>query len=82
MRRTCMSTAISLGRPRRRITESGGEKSEVCASIRFDDRNLMTNIDLQSFKQALAELQRKVDDLDSLKAGYHEEVLECEDEVS
>lgn len=38
--------------------------------------------DLQSFKQALADLQRQVDELDAIKAGYHEEVLEGEDEVS
>ncbi len=37
--------------------------------------------DLQSFRQALAELQRQVDELDGLKAAYHEEVLEGEDEV-
>lgn len=37
--------------------------------------------DLQSFRQALAELQRQVDELDALKAGYHEEVLEGEDEA-
>jgi hypothetical protein len=41
----------------------------------------MVASDLQSFRQALAELQRQVDELDGLKAGYHEEVLEGEDEV-
>lgn len=39
-------------------------------------------IDLTSFRQALADLQRQVDELDGIKAGYHEEVLEGEDEVS
>jgi hypothetical protein len=38
--------------------------------------------DLDSFRVALAELQRQVDELDGIKAGYHEEVLEGEDEVS
>ncbi|ORX33655.1 hypothetical protein BD324DRAFT_209742 [Kockovaella imperatae] len=37
--------------------------------------------DLQQFRQALAELQKQVDELDAIKAGYHEEVLEGEDEV-
>ncbi|WRT65652.1 uncharacterized protein IL334_002597 [Kwoniella shivajii] len=37
--------------------------------------------DLQHFRQALAELQRQVDELDAIKAGYHEEVLEGEDEI-
>ncbi|WVR03845.1 hypothetical protein IAU60_000842 [Kwoniella sp. DSM 27419] len=37
--------------------------------------------DLQSFRQALAELQRQVDELDAMKAAYHEEVLEGEDEI-
>jgi hypothetical protein len=39
-------------------------------------------IDLTSFRQALADLQRQVDELDGIKAGYHEEVLEGEDQVS
>ncbi|RSH94613.1 hypothetical protein EHS25_004417 [Saitozyma podzolica] len=37
--------------------------------------------DLQSFRAALAELQRQVDELDAIKAAYHEEVLEGEDEI-
>lgn len=42
----------------------------------------MLIVDLQSFRSALAELQRQVDELDAIKASYHEEVLEGEDEVS
>lgn len=38
--------------------------------------------DLQLFRQALAELQRQVDELDAIKAEYHEEVLAGEDEVA
>lgn len=38
-------------------------------------------IDLQSFRTALAELQRQVNELDSLKLHYHEEVLDGEDEI-
>ncbi|OWZ65273.1 hypothetical protein AYX15_03221 [Cryptococcus neoformans] len=37
--------------------------------------------DLKQFRQALEELQKQVDELDSIKAGYHEEVLEGEEEV-
>ncbi|WVQ64865.1 uncharacterized protein L199_003034 [Kwoniella botswanensis] len=37
--------------------------------------------DLQQLRQALAEMQRQVDELDSMKAAYHEEVLEGEDEI-
>ncbi|WVO15372.1 hypothetical protein L204_103029 [Cryptococcus depauperatus] len=37
--------------------------------------------DLQQFRQALTELQKQVDELDALKASYHEEVLEGEDEL-
>jgi hypothetical protein len=49
-----------------------------------DDRLALTRhlSDLQSFRAALAELQRQVDELDAIKAAYHEEVLEGEDEVS
>lgn len=41
----------------------------------------LNGIDLTSFRQALSDLQRQVDELDGIKAGYHEEVLEGEDEV-
>ncbi|KAK6907298.1 hypothetical protein L486_03987 [Kwoniella mangroviensis CBS 10435] len=37
--------------------------------------------DLQQLRQALAEMQRQVDELDGMKAAYHEEVLEGEDEI-
>jgi hypothetical protein len=49
-----------------------------------DDELALTRhpADLQSFRAALAELQRQVDELDAIKAAYHEEVLEGEDEVS
>ena len=53
------------------------EVSQLLESAEFE---LM--IDLTSFRQALADLQRQVDELDGIKAGYHEEVLEGEDEVS
>lgn len=37
--------------------------------------------DLNQFRQALADLQRQVDELDGIKLAYHEEVLEAEEEV-
>ncbi|KDN43794.1 hypothetical protein K437DRAFT_237021 [Tilletiaria anomala UBC 951] len=37
--------------------------------------------DLNSFRRALAELQRQVDELDELKADYYNEVLESEQEM-
>lgn len=37
--------------------------------------------DLNAFRAALAELQRQVEELDGIKMGYHEEVLEGEGEV-
>jgi hypothetical protein len=37
--------------------------------------------DLNSFRRALAELQRQVDDLDELKADYYHEVLDAEQEM-
>jgi hypothetical protein len=43
---------------------------------------VLTRLDLQSFRTALAELQKQVDELDALKASYHEEVLEGEEEVN
>lgn len=38
--------------------------------------------DLNAFRAALVELQRQVEELDGIKMGYHEEVLEAEGEVS
>ncbi|KAL1410327.1 hypothetical protein Q8F55_004334 [Vanrija albida] len=37
--------------------------------------------DLNQFRQALADLQRQVDELDAIKLNYHEEVLESEEEA-
>ena len=41
----------------------------------------MYPIDLQSFREALAVLQKQVDDLDELKARHYEEIVEHEEEV-
>lgn len=61
--------------------------SEQSAKIRkTEHENLRTGRrrkrDLDGFRAALAELQRQVEELDGVKMGYHEEVLEGEDEVS
>lgn len=37
--------------------------------------------DLQSFREALAILQRQVDELDELKGQHYQEILEHEEEV-
>jgi hypothetical protein len=44
-------------------------------------RALTYTIDLQSFREALAVLQRQVDELDDLKASHYQEILEHEEEV-
>jgi hypothetical protein len=41
----------------------------------------VTYLDLQSFREALAVLQRQVDDLDGLKAQHYQEIMEHEEEV-
>ena len=38
-------------------------------------------LDLQTFREALAVLQRQVDDLDELKARHYQEIVEHEEEV-
>ena len=38
-------------------------------------------IDLQSFREALAVLQRQVDELDDLKVQHYQEIVEHEEEV-
>ena len=38
-------------------------------------------IDLQTFREALAVLQRQVDELDELKAHHYQEIVEHEEEV-
>lgn len=37
--------------------------------------------DLQSFREALAVLQKQVDELDELKAQHYQEIIEHEEEV-
>lgn len=43
--------------------------------------DVCTYSDLQSFREALAVLQRQVDDLDGLKAQHYQEIMEHEEEV-
>ena len=38
-------------------------------------------LDLQSFRETLAALQRQVDDLDDLKIAHYNDVLEHQEEV-
>lgn len=40
-----------------------------------------TSPDLQSFREALQVLQRQVDDLDELKAGHYQDIMEHEEEI-
>ena len=43
---------------------------------------MLTSVpDLQTFREALAVLQRQVDDLDQLKASHYQEIVEHEEEV-
>uniref|UniRef100_A0A0W0F8K1 IMD domain-containing protein n=1 Tax=Moniliophthora roreri TaxID=221103 RepID=A0A0W0F8K1_MONRR len=55
-------------------------KSEI---IRQTERRNMNRKErnLQSFREALAVLQRQVDELDELKAGHYQEIIEHEEEV-
>ena len=38
-------------------------------------------VDLQTFREALAVLQRQVDELDDLKAQHYQEIVEHEEQV-
>ncbi|ORY27456.1 hypothetical protein BCR39DRAFT_538086 [Naematelia encephala] len=72
-------TADRLVAYEKRLTEQSARiKKTEAENLRVGRRRKR---DLQSFRQALAELQRQVDELDGLKATYHEEVLEGEDET-
>ncbi|KAF8665750.1 hypothetical protein AX16_000198 [Volvariella volvacea WC 439] len=56
------------------------EKSQVIRTTEM--RNLNTKQrNLQSFREALAVLQRQVDELDDLKSAHYQEIVEHEDEV-
>lgn len=44
-------------------------------------RSLQLLLDLQTFREALAILQRQVDDLDDLKAQHYQEIVEHEEQV-
>ena len=43
--------------------------------------NVWRVLDLQSFREALAILQRQVEDLDELRASHYQEILEHEEEI-
>lgn len=48
----------------------------------FVKANVLTTLsDLQTFRAALAVLQRQVDELDDLKSQHYQEIVEHEEEV-
>jgi hypothetical protein len=49
--------------------------------ISFRISSDFVSLDLQSFREALAVLQRQVDDLDELKVSHYHEIIEHEEEV-
>ena len=51
-----------------------------CAPLMYA-HPLIWHPDLQTFREALAVLQRQVDDLDELKARHYQEIVEHEEEV-
>lgn len=56
------------------------EKSEIIRQTELSNMNKKQR-NLQSFREALAVLQRQVDDLDGLKAQHYQEIMEHEEEV-
>ncbi|TFK43166.1 hypothetical protein BDQ12DRAFT_718409 [Crucibulum laeve] len=56
------------------------EKSQVIRDTEMRSMNRKER-NLQSFREALAVLQRQVDDLDELKVSHYEEIIEHEEEV-
>ena len=47
----------------------------------YQYHKLTRGTDLQTFREALAVLQRQVDELDELKASHYQEIVEHEEEV-
>lgn len=60
------------------MQRKGRSKSASCLPSLH---SLTTLSDLQTFRQALAVLQRQVDELDDLKAQHYQEIVEHEEEV-
>ncbi|KAK7060314.1 hypothetical protein VNI00_001079 [Paramarasmius palmivorus] len=56
------------------------EKSEIIRQTEMRNMNRKER-NLQSFREALAVLQRQVDELDELKANHYQEIVEHEEEV-
>ncbi|OJA15280.1 hypothetical protein AZE42_00946 [Rhizopogon vesiculosus] len=56
------------------------EKSEIIRQTEMSNMNKKQR-NLQSFREALAVLQRQVDDLDDIKAQHYQEIMEHEEEV-
>ncbi|KAJ7068068.1 hypothetical protein C8F01DRAFT_1116721 [Mycena amicta] len=56
------------------------EKSQIIRSTEMQSMNRKER-NLQSFREALAVLQRQVDDLDDLKVAHYQEIVEHEEEV-
>ncbi|KAG1892700.1 hypothetical protein F4604DRAFT_1564956 [Suillus subluteus] len=56
------------------------EKSEIIRQTELSNMNKKQR-NLQSFREALAVLQRQVDDLDGLKVQHYQEIMEHEEEV-
>ncbi|KAL0580767.1 hypothetical protein V5O48_001232 [Marasmius crinis-equi] len=56
------------------------EKSEIIHQTEQGNMNKKAR-NLQSFREALAVLQRQVDELDELKAAHYQEIIEHEEEV-
>jgi len=60
------------------------ERSESPNFIPFQGKRQCVNYilaDLQSFREALAVLQRQVDDLDELKLMHYQKIIEHEEDV-
>ncbi|KAF7313619.1 RRM domain-containing protein [Mycena chlorophos] len=56
------------------------EKSQIIRSTEMQNMNRKER-NLQSFREALAVLQRQVDDLDDLKVAHYQEIVDHEEEV-
>ncbi|KAL7419720.1 hypothetical protein Q5752_005636 [Cryptotrichosporon argae] len=74
-----LETAERLASYEKRLVEQSNQiRKTEAENMRIGRRRKR---DLVQFRQALAELQKQVDELDQIKVGYHEEVLEAEDET-
>lgn len=63
------------------MKQKGRSESQASTYINVFQQGINLHLDLQTFREALAVLQKQVDELDELKGRHYQEIVEHEEEV-